>query len=92
MPWSTLEHAGTCARLGMGLQVLTWLSNVVSRRFEFQADGFGVALGRGEQLREALIILDKENKASWSASGCEGRQQKLAWSGLMLMPRRQRGW
>lgn len=45
-------------------EVLTWLSNVVSRRFEFQADGFGVALGRGEQLREALIILDKENKGA----------------------------
>ncbi len=49
-------------------QVLGWLSNVVSRRFEFQADGFGVELGRGEQLRKALIILDKENKESCSAS------------------------
>ncbi|KAL4421809.1 hypothetical protein ABPG77_001598 [Micractinium sp. CCAP 211/92] len=49
-------------------EVLGWLSNVVSRRFEFQADGFGVELGRGEQLREALIILDKENKESCSAS------------------------
>lgn len=45
-------------------ELLGWLSNVISRRFEFQADGFGVELGRGEQLREALVILDKENKGA----------------------------
>ncbi|KAL4448266.1 hypothetical protein ABPG75_005485 [Micractinium tetrahymenae] len=45
-------------------EVLGWLSNVVSRRFEFQADAFGVEQGRGEQLREALTILDKENKGA----------------------------
>lgn len=52
------------------MQLLGWLSNVISRRFEFQADGFGVELGRGEQLREALVILDKENKV-----GCWGRPE-----------------
>ena len=41
------------------MQLLGWLSNVVSRRFEFQADGFGVELGRGEQLREALVTRDR---------------------------------
>ncbi len=33
------------------LQVLGWLSNVVTRLFEFQADRFGVRLGKGAHLK-----------------------------------------
>jgi Zn-dependent protease with chaperone function len=36
--------------------------NVVSRLFEFQADAFGVSLGKGQALKEALLTLDRENK------------------------------
>lgn len=50
--------------LGPVDEVLGWVSNVVSRRFEFQADGFAVQLGRGEALAGALCALDKENKGS----------------------------
>jgi Zn-dependent protease with chaperone function len=44
------------------VQVLNLLNNIASRKFEFQADAFGVGLGKGEALREALLVLDKENK------------------------------
>ncbi len=43
-------------------EVLSLLMNIVSRKFEFQADGFGVSLGYGKELKEALCKLDKENK------------------------------
>lgn len=36
---------------------MTWLS----RRFEFQADAFALAMGRGKQLCSALIKLNKDN-------------------------------
>lgn len=36
--------------------------NMVSRLFEFQADAFGVKLGKSKDLMDALCILDKENK------------------------------
>jgi STE24 endopeptidase len=43
-------------------EFLSLLQNMVSRAFEFQADAFGVKLGKGKELKEALCILDKENK------------------------------
>lgn len=43
-------------------ELLSLLSNMVSRAFEFQADRFGVSLGHGQQLKEALFVLDTENK------------------------------
>lgn len=43
-------------------EFLGLLNNMVSRMFEFQADAFGVHLGKGKHLKEALCILDKENK------------------------------
>jgi STE24 endopeptidase len=46
------------------MQVLGLLSNIVSRRFEFQADAFGAGLGKGGALKEALCALDKENKGA----------------------------
>lgn len=43
-------------------EVLGLLQNVVSRVFEFQADGFAVKQGWGKPLRTALCTLDKENR------------------------------
>jgi STE24 endopeptidase len=43
-------------------EVLNLAMNIISRKFEFQADGFGVSLGYGNDLKQALCILDKENK------------------------------
>ena len=38
--------------------------NVLSRRFEFQADGFAVSLGRSEPLKGALHKLDVKNRSA----------------------------
>jgi STE24 endopeptidase len=38
-----------------------YLMNVLSRRFEFQADTFSVNLGYGKDLKGALIKLNKDN-------------------------------
>ena len=43
-------------------EFLGLMQNMVSRAFEFQADAFGVSTGKATQLKEALCILDKENK------------------------------
>ena len=43
-------------------EVLNLMMNIISRKFEFQADGFGVQLGYGNELKQALSTLDKENK------------------------------
>jgi len=43
-------------------EVLNLCMNIVSRKFEFEADGFGVSLGYGNELKQALCRLDKENK------------------------------
>mmetsp|Transcript_508 Transcript_508/g.1174 ORF Transcript_508/g.1174 Transcript_508/m.1174 type:complete len:433 (-) Transcript_508:1007-2305(-) len=43
-------------------EFLSLLQNMVSRAFEFQADAFAVSMGKAAQLKEALCILDKENK------------------------------
>jgi STE24 endopeptidase len=57
--WST--HRVSVAAL---LQVIGFFTNVVSRRFEYQADGFAVQQGKGKELREALLKLEETNKAS----------------------------
>lgn len=51
----------------MHAQVVGFLVNLLSRRFEFQADAFAVALGRGADLRSALLKLEEANKASLQA-------------------------
>ncbi|WIA16071.1 hypothetical protein OEZ85_012796 [Tetradesmus obliquus] len=45
-------------------EVIGFITNVVSRRFEYQADGFAVQQGKGKELREALLKLEETNKAS----------------------------
>jgi STE24 endopeptidase len=44
--------------------VLDFLSNVITRKFEYQADEFAVKWNRGPILRSALIKLQKENKST----------------------------
>lgn len=49
--------------------------NVISRKNEFEADAFAVDLGHNENLTEALIIMQKENKSalnvdSWYHTVC----------------------
>lgn len=46
------------------VQVIRCLTNLVSRRFEFQADSFAIQQGKGADLRAALLALEKTNKAS----------------------------
>lgn len=41
--------------------ILSFLMTILSRRFEFQADGFAIKLGKGNLLRQALIKLNKDN-------------------------------
>ncbi|KAF5838326.1 hypothetical protein DUNSADRAFT_3058 [Dunaliella salina] len=45
-------------------EVLSFVLNVVSRAFEFQADAFAAGLGYGKELRAALLRLSKENKGA----------------------------
>jgi len=42
-------------------EVLSFLMSVLTRRFEFQADAFGKHLGKGEDLKSALIKLQSTN-------------------------------
>lgn len=42
-------------------EIVSFLMSALSRRFEFQADAFGKQLGRSEQLKSALIKLQKTN-------------------------------
>lgn len=44
--------------------VLTFLMNLISRHFEFQADAFAVKLGYNDDLKSGLICLHKENKGT----------------------------
>ncbi len=41
--------------------VLDFLMTCLSRRFEFQADAFTVAMGKAAQLRTALVKLNNDN-------------------------------
>eukprot|EP00210_Caulerpa_lentillifera_P004288 g4091.t1 len=45
-------------------EVVDFATNMVSRRFEFQADAFAVRLGMGSDLRNALIGLEHKNKSA----------------------------
>ncbi|KAG2434349.1 hypothetical protein HYH02_012365 [Chlamydomonas schloesseri] len=45
-------------------EVIHYLSNVVSRTFEFQADAFAVKTGHGADLRAALLRMEEENKGA----------------------------
>jgi len=45
-------------------EIVELLNNVVSRRFEFQADAFAVKLNMGASLQQALISLEETNKGS----------------------------
>ncbi|KAF6266083.1 peptidase family M48-domain-containing protein [Scenedesmus sp. NREL 46B-D3] len=45
-------------------EVIGFFTNAVSRRFEYQADGFAVQQGKGTELRQALLKLEETNKAS----------------------------
>ncbi|KMQ89260.1 caax prenyl protease 1-like protein [Lasius niger] len=42
-------------------QIFNFVSVVISRRFEFQADEFATRLGHGEALKAALLKLQKDN-------------------------------
>eukprot|EP01006_Ploeotia_vitrea_P050005 TRINITY_DN67399_c6_g4_i1.p1 TRINITY_DN67399_c6_g4~~TRINITY_DN67399_c6_g4_i1.p1 ORF type:complete len:434 (-),score=54.27 TRINITY_DN67399_c6_g4_i1:251-1552(-) len=44
--------------------LLNFLMHILSRKFEYQADGFSVALGYADPLKAALIKLNIENKGS----------------------------
>ena len=44
--------------------VTAFVMNIISRKFEFEADAFGVKLGYGEDLAKSLILLQKENKST----------------------------
>ncbi len=52
------EHAVLCS------QVLGLLSNIMSRKYEFQADNFAVSLGHTEELKQALRKLDAKNRSA----------------------------
>ncbi|KAK9914960.1 hypothetical protein WJX75_002949 [Coccomyxa subellipsoidea] len=45
-------------------EVVGLLTNILSRRFEFQADAFAVSLGKAEELKQALKILDAKNRSA----------------------------
>lgn len=44
-------------------ELIGFTQNMVSRLFEFQADGFAVAQERGVELKAALLKLQEENKS-----------------------------
>lgn len=52
------------ALIGPVDEVLGLMQNAVSRLFEFQADEFGTSLGKGKDLKVALMTLQKENKST----------------------------
>jgi STE24 endopeptidase len=43
-------------------EVLSFFMNMISRKFEYQADAFAVSLNYGKPLKEALVVLNKENR------------------------------
>ncbi|KAK9830225.1 hypothetical protein WJX72_010439 [[Myrmecia] bisecta] len=45
-------------------QILSFLNNILSRKYEFQADHFAVELGHSQQLQEALVKLDAKNRSA----------------------------
>jgi STE24 endopeptidase len=49
--------------------MFSFLMNVLSRQFEFEADAFAKQLGYAQQLKQGLITLHKENKVTKQAKG-----------------------
>lgn len=45
------------------------LSNILSRKYEFQADSFAVSLGKAEELKHALKVLDAKNRSAVNVDG-----------------------
>lgn len=46
------------------VQVVSLGTNILSRRYEFQADSFAVSLGHAEHLKGALRKLDAKNRSA----------------------------
>lgn len=46
------------------VQVTSFLTNVLSRKYEFEADEFATTLGHGDALKEGLLMLDSKNKSA----------------------------
>ena len=44
--------------------MVSLLTNILSRHYEFQADDFAVGLGHAQPLSGALKVLDKKNKSA----------------------------
>jgi STE24 endopeptidase len=44
-------------------QAVSFCMHALSRRFEFQADAYAAAMGKGVDLKAALAVLQRENKA-----------------------------
>lgn len=68
LAWTRHHPAGgvgaSSSEPGAVPQVVSLLANILSRRFEFQADAFAVGLGRAAPLRKALMKLDQSNKSA----------------------------
>lgn len=45
-------------------EVIGFLTNILSRKYEFEADEFAAKLGHGEALKEGLLVLDSKNKSA----------------------------
>lgn len=45
-------------------EIIGLTMNMLSRKFEFEADAFAVSLGHAAQLKEGLIVLQQENKSA----------------------------
>ena len=48
----------------LSVQVASLLTNILSRRYEFQADDFAVGLGHAQDLKAALRKLDAKNRSA----------------------------
>jgi len=44
--------------------ILSFIMNIISRQYEYEADGFAVKMGMGKYLREGLLVISKENKST----------------------------
>ena len=45
-------------------QVIHFLTNLLSRKYEFQADAFAVRMGKAADLKAGLLKLNHKNKSS----------------------------
>jgi len=71
--------------LHLSFQVIGFLTNLVSRAFEYQADNFAVKLGKGQDLRDALLKLEETNKASLNFDPLySGKEQQQSFGSLIL--------